>query len=154
MTIRIEQRDPHESICVALIIELSAELGTLYGGDGTAAFVASDVTVPRAAFVVAWLDGFPVGCGALRPTKEKEDTAEVKRMYVRPVARGKGLSLRILGKLESLASDFGYKTVILETGIRQPQAIGLYETSGYVRMGCYGQYEDDPLSLCFQKSLG
>lgn len=153
MTIRVEQRNPQESICVALIMELSAELGAMYGNDGSGAFVPADVNGPRGAFVVAWLDGLPVGCGALRPT-EKDDTAEVKRMYVRPVVRGRGVSRKILTYLESLAADFGYTTIILETGVHQPQAIGLYENSGYVQMACYGPYESDPLSVCFQKSLG
>jgi GNAT superfamily N-acetyltransferase len=151
-TICISLEDPFSAMCAQLIAELSAELGALYGGDGAGAFTPADVAVPRAAFIVAWLDDEPVGCGALRPM-EADGIAEIKRMYVRPSARGKGLSRHILWKLEALARNYGYTRVWLETGTRQREALGLYETSGYRRMDCYGQYANEPLSVCFEKNL-
>ena len=108
--------------------------------------------IPRAAFVVAWLDSEAIGCGALRPMPDTT-IAEVKRMYVRSAARGKGIAVSILEKLEVLAGEFGYQKIWLETGIYQPEAIRLYEKSGYTRIPCYGIYENNPLSVCYEKSL-
>lgn len=153
MTIQITIEDPTQPICVELIAELSAELGAMYGDDGSALFTPTDVMVPRAVFVVAWVAGEAVGCGALRPMKHDDTIAEIKRMYVRAAGRGQGLSRKILAKLEAYATEYAYRTIWLETGTRQTAAIGLYESSGYVRMACYGSYADDPLSLCYQKSL-
>lgn len=83
MAIIVTTENPHHEEAVALVQELSAELGPLYGTDGSALFTPADVTVPRSAFVIAWLDGMAVGCGALRPMDD-ERIAEIKRMFVRP----------------------------------------------------------------------
>jgi GNAT superfamily N-acetyltransferase len=74
-------------------------------------------------------------------------------MYVEPAMRRRGISRSILIELEKLARDCGYTVVRLETGLRQPNAIRLYETSGYRRIEPFGRYCDDPLSVCFEKSL-
>ena len=78
---------------------------------------------------------------------------EVKRMYVEPDMRGRGLSRQILQKLEDTAREFGYTTLRLETGLKQPEAIGLYETAGYGRIPPYGHYVNSPHSVCFEKAL-
>jgi putative acetyltransferase len=150
-TIQVMREDPHSAVSAMLIRELSAELGAMYGDDGSGAFKPNDVTVARAAFVVAYVDDTAVGCGALRPIDEI--TGEVKRMYVRREMRGEGISRAILGKIESLAREFGYQKLQLETGNLQTEAIGLYESSGYARISCYGRYEHDPRSVCFEKAL-
>jgi GNAT superfamily N-acetyltransferase len=152
MTVTITTEDPHSAVCVQLIADLSAELGARYGDDGTGLFKPDDASDPRAAFVVAWLDGEAVGCGAIRPMRD-DTVAEVKRMYVRESARGKGISRRILASLESLAAEFDYRAVQLETGLYQQEATRLYESSGYARIPCYPPYEDNPLSLCYEKRL-
>jgi putative acetyltransferase len=152
MTVIVKTENPHDTICIELVRELSAELGPLYGTDGTALFTPDDVAIPRAAFVVAWLDDAPVGCGALRPMDDTS-IAEVKRMYVRPSARGNGISRKILTKLEELAAEFGYEAVQLETGIYQQAAMGLYDSSGYARISCYEPYVDSPHSICYEKRL-
>jgi putative acetyltransferase len=151
-TLRVEQADPTLPVCQQLMSELSGELGALYGDDGVGNFSIAQVTVPRSAFVVAWLDEEAVGCGAIRPMAD-ERVAEVKRMYVRPQMRGKGISRRVLLMLEALARDFDYTTLRLETGLRQPQAMGLYESEGYIRIPCFGDYALDPLSVCYEKVL-
>jgi putative acetyltransferase len=152
MAVVVTQEDPYKDVCIQLIAELSAELGARYGDDGTGLFDPADVCGPRAAFVVAWLDDEPVGCGALRPMPDTT-IAEVKRMYVRPSARRRGVSRQILTRLENLAGDFGYAAVQLETGTLQPEAVGLYETAGYQRIACYPPYDTNPLSVCFEKRL-
>ena len=74
-------------------------------------------------------------------------------MFVEPGARGLGISRVILKKLEETALSFGYDTLKLETGTKQPEAIRLYETSGFYRIPCYGIYTDNPWSVCYEKKL-
>lgn len=155
-TIHITTEDPRDPIPTRLIAELSAELAgrypNMYGGDGSGAFKPADVAIPRAGFVVAWDGTEAVGCGALRPMDE-EGYAEVKRMYVQPPMRRKGISRLILAALEDMARGFNYHSVRLETGTRNPEALSLYESSGYRRIDCYGIYVNEPLSRCFEKTL-
>jgi GNAT superfamily N-acetyltransferase len=133
-----------------LIQELSAELAALYEvADGSAGFKPSDVEVPRAAFVVARLDGHPVGSGALRPFDEH--TGEVKRMYTRAGYRRKGVAQAILAELERLALAFGYTNVKLQTGPRQPEAAALYERVGYYRIPRFSGTMEGVLA--YQKDL-
>jgi GNAT superfamily N-acetyltransferase len=74
-------------------------------------------------------------------------------MYVVPVARGRGLGRLLLVELEAEALRLGYRGVVLETGDRQPEALGLYRSSGYERIPCYPPYDSRALSLCFEKRL-
>ncbi len=141
--------NPHSNDARLLIKRLSAELGARYGDDGSGAFSPDDILVPGGAFVIARLNAEPVGCGALRPLKE--GVGEIKRMFVEPRARGRGVARIILRELEAIAESAGYAAVWLETGLLQPEAIALYESAGYKRIGCYGQYVDNPLSVCFEK---
>jgi len=116
-------------------------------------------TDPGAAFVLLLDDdGTPLGSGAVqRLSKSKPDAApdhgEIKRVYLVPSARGRGLSRLLMSTLVDLARELGYTWLQLETGDVQPEAIGLYESSGWTRVPNYGQYEDDPRSLCFGLSI-
>src|SRR5439155_16435668 len=101
--------------------------------------------------LVAYVDDRPAGCGALR--RLDEGVAEVKRMYVEPWARRNGIGRRILAELEATARRFGYRAVRLETGTRQQEALQLYESAGYQRVACYGEFKDNPLSVCYEKWL-
>lgn len=152
MALIIKAVDPHDPICVELIAELSAELGAMYGDDGSGAFTPDDVVGERAAFIVAWLDGAAVGCGALRPMSDAS-IAEVKRMYVRAAARGQGISRKLLAHLEQFAQAYGYTAIWLETGLYQEAAMRLYASAGYRERACYSSYADDPLSICYEKLL-
>jgi GNAT superfamily N-acetyltransferase len=80
-------------------------------------------------------------------------TAEVKRMYVVPAARARGLARQVLAHLERTAAEAGAEAMILETGLAQPEAIALYESSGYTRIPSFGYYKDEPLNRCFAKAL-
>lgn len=156
MTIEIKLEKPTSAVASDLIRDLSAELARQYpdshGGDGAGAFKPQDVMIDRAAFVVAWDGDTPVGCGALRPMDD-ETVAEVKRMYVRPGMRGKGISRLILLALEEHGRGFSYRALRLETGARQIEAIGLYQSAGYQPIPCYGIYINEPLSRCYEKTL-
>lgn len=134
---------------VQLIKELSEELGLLYGGDGTAGFQLSDVEVPRSAFIVARLDGYPVGCGAIRPLDE--NSVEVKRMYTRSEYRRKGVAQAILAEAERLAIQFAYRNLKLQTGPLQPEAAALYERMGYYRIPIF--HGDWDQVLAYQKDI-
>jgi ribosomal protein S18 acetylase RimI-like enzyme len=101
--------------------------------------------------VIATDGGRPVACGAYRPLDEH--IAEIKRMYVEPTYRGRGLGRRVLADLEARARRDGYAVVRLETGSAQPEAIHLYESVGYRRIENYGVYQGSPRSVCFEKTL-
>jgi len=102
-------------------------------------------------FLLARIEGRPVGCGALR--RHDDDTAEVKRMYVVPDARRRGVARVVLAALEAQAGRLGYRTIVLETGVRQPEAVALYESHGYSRRPAYDSHTDHPLSICMTKRL-
>jgi len=154
MNVTIIAVDPTNPDAILLIQHLSVELGSRYGDDGAGAFAAKHVQIPRSVFVIAYVDGRPVGCGALKPfCADTPNIAEVKRMFVESDLRGRGLSRQILAKLEDVALENGYDTVRLETGKKQPEAIGLYRSAGYYQIPCYGQYARRLLSVCFEKKI-
>jgi putative acetyltransferase len=107
--------------------------------------------VQLAHVVVAYKAGVPVGCGAFKPYGT--DAVEIKRMFVQPTYRGQGVAQAVLSELEQWASALGYASCVLETGKRQPEAIRLYERSGYGHIPNYGQYVGIENSVCMQKAL-
>jgi putative acetyltransferase len=136
-----------------LILALNAELAARYPEPGANHFRldASEVAPGRGAFFVAYQDGRPVACGAIRLLSPA--TAEVKRMYVEPASRGLHLGRRVLDALEEEARRLGARELVLETGERQLEAIALYSRAGFVRIGAFGEYERSPLSVCMRKPL-
>jgi len=92
-----------------------------------------------------------VGCGGLRLLEP--GTAEIKRMYVEPAARGTGVAAALLRALESHARDLGITRMLLETGVGQPDAIRFYQREGYEPIEAYGPYRGEPLSRCFARDL-
>jgi putative acetyltransferase len=142
--------EPFESPdAVELMAELRGELNERYGGDLEPGEKpsAEDVTV----FVVAREDGAALGCGALRSLGEP--VVEIKRMYVRPAARGRGIGAAILAELEREAIAHGFRVVRLETGPLQPEAISLYARAGYREIPCFGAYAAGAASKCFERRL-
>ena len=101
--------------------------------------------------VVAYINAKPVGCGGLKV--HKPGTMEIKRMYVLPESRGKGIAIRVLEELENWARELSCNRCILETGKKQPEATALYKKSGYEPMPNYGQYANVENSLCFEKTI-
>ncbi|MGY1637136.1 GNAT family N-acetyltransferase [Geodermatophilus sp. SYSU D00742] len=129
----------------ALTAAQQAELRARYGGAGEPGTPpsAADVSV---VLVARDADGTAVGCGALRALEP--GVAEVKRMYVVPEARGRGVSRLVLAGLEAAAVERGWTTVRLETGPRQPEAIALYEGAGYRPIPAFGAYVGEPDAGC------
>lgn len=101
--------------------------------------------------VIAYVDDEPAGCGCFK--WYNAETVEVKRMFVRPDARGNGISKMVLNELETWARNLGYKYTVLETGEKQVEALSLYPKSGYEPIPKYGPYVDLPDSICFRKAL-
>lgn len=101
--------------------------------------------------VVAYLGGEAVGCGAIK--EYEAGVAEIKRMFVRPERRGRGIAKSILSELETWAGELDFSECILETGLKQPEAIGLYRKSGYETIPNYGQYEGVENSVCMKKVI-
>ncbi len=101
--------------------------------------------------VLAYDEGVAVGSGAIK--EFDADSVEVKRMYTSPKGRGQGVATLVLKELETWAQEFGYKKTILETGVRQFEAVGFYKKNGYETIPNYGQYKGIENSLCFEKTL-
>jgi putative acetyltransferase len=101
--------------------------------------------------VVAYENDKPVGCGAIK--EYSPNTMEIKRMYTSPESRGKGIASKVLTELETWAAELSYEKCILETGKKQPEAIGLYKKNGYKLIPNYGQYAEVENSLCFEKDI-
>lgn len=135
---------------VCLIEAMGRELDLRYGEGGLSPATASDF-LPPGVLLVADLDGVPVGCGGLRPNGE--DAGEVKRMYVDPPARGKGIARALLAALVAHARAVGMRRLMLETGTEQPEAVGLYESEGWTRIAAFGHYAHDPRTRCYGLDL-
>jgi GNAT superfamily N-acetyltransferase len=101
--------------------------------------------------IIAYENSKAVACGAIK--KYDENTMEVKRMFTLPENRGKGLAGMILSELQLWAKEMNFKKCILETGIRQIEAIALYKKSDFIIIPNYGQYEGIETSICFEKIL-
>ncbi len=108
-----------------------------------------EISPPGGRFLVAYLRGEPVGCGALK--RLDSETAEVKRVYVAPAARGRGLARRLLEALEDAARDAGYTRVRLDTGARLTEAQALFRSAGYREIPDYNQ--NPVAAFWFEKSL-
>lgn len=134
----------------ALVKLLDADL-KIRDGDEHAFFSQYNKIDALNEVVVAYVNNMPVGCGAFKVYEKK--TAEIKRMYVLPEFRGKGIAQAVLKELEIWAKELGFQFCILETGKKQPEAIRLYEKSGYAYIPNYGQYEKVESSVCFKKAL-
>jgi putative acetyltransferase len=150
----IERADIASEAATALIAALNEELTLLYPEEGANHFdlTAAQVATGRGAFLVAYSGGVAVGCGAVRLMGDGVE-AEIKRMFVVPEARRRGISRGILAALEDAARSLGAQRVLLETGVRQPPAIGLYESADYEHIEPFAEYIGSPYSVCMAKML-
>jgi len=137
-----------------LIRAALADLGARYGGSGDDTPVdAAEFAPPHGAFLIAYLGGEPVGCGGWRSHGDAGDTAEVKRMYTSPAARGRGVARAVLAAVERSAREHGRKRIVLECGDKQPEAIAMYTSAGYERIPNFGFYRDAPGCVSFGRTL-
>ena len=145
-----------------LIAEVQDEYVVRYGGPDETPLEPEMFEPPTGSFFVAYAAGLggprPVATGAWRRRDELEvfgttATAEIKRMYVVPHVRKVGVARAMLAHLEQSAREAGFEALVLETGTKQPEAIALYESSGYTPIPSFGHYREEPLNRCFGKSL-
>ncbi len=135
-----------------LILALDDYLTGLYPPENNFLDVAADeLTDKRGTFLIAWEDGVAVGCGAVR--RISSTSAEIKRMFVVPSARERGIGGNILADLEAWAIAAGMTRIVLKTGDCQGEAMRLCERFGFVAIPCFGKYADSKSSRCFEKIL-
>ena len=153
-TLAIASADLTADVSRALIASLNAELSALYPEPGANHFQLDpdEVVGTRGAFLIIYRDGAPVGCGAVRLLDA--ETAELKRMYVTPDARGTGLGRRLLAALEAEARARRVRRLVLETGVRQLAALALYRSAGFEPIPLYAEYcLSAETSVCLGKAL-
>lgn len=144
-TIRTDSSHPD---FIELVKFLDADLAERDGADN--AFYAQFNKIDHIKYaVVAYEDGQPVGCGAIK--EHGPNAMEIKRMYTTPEGRGKGVATRVLTELEAWAAELSCEKCVLETGKKQPEAIELYKKNGYRIIPNYGQYAGIENSVCFEK---
>ncbi len=143
----IEERAITDAELTTLVLAQQRELREADGGLDGQVFAAHD----DASYLVVVLDGRAVACGAVQHLDA--DTAELKRMYVRPAYRGRGIARQLLAALEECALVAGHSRLRLETGTYLPAAIALYRSAGYQPIPVYGEYVGNPYSVCFEKRL-
>ena len=146
--IRIIRTDSENQDFIDLVKYLDADLAERDGDDHS--FYTQFNKIDKINFVVvAYENEKPLGCGAIK--EYEPETVEIKRMYVSPESRGRGIATKILYELEQWATELSFVKCILETGKRQPEAIRLYKKNGYNIIPNYGQYTNVENSVCFRK---
>ena len=141
-----------------LVADVQAEYVRLYGSEDSTPLDTGVFDPPQGAFFVGYVDGEPVAMGGWRLRSDVQAlgagrSAEVKRMYVAPAARRRGLARAVLAHLEETAAQAGAEVMVLETGTEQPEAIAMYERAGYRRVESFGYYAWSPKSRCYGKRL-
>jgi putative acetyltransferase len=149
ITLRIES--PHQPDVVHLVEALDVYQSGLYPPESNHFLDLEGLAGPSVRFFVARRDGRALGCGALRI--DPAGWGELKRMFVSPEARGLKLGRRLLERIEEEARREGLSCMRLETGIHQPEALGLYRSAGYAEREAFGEYSPDSLSVFMEKRL-
>lgn len=148
--LRLVRTDSDDGAFIGLVQLLDADLAKRDGNEHS--FYSQFNKIDKIKYVVvAYENDVPASCGAIK--EYSPETMEVKRMYTIPGSRGKGIASEVLAELERWAAELFYRKCVLETGKRQPEAIGLYEKSGYKAIPNYGQYAGVENSVCFEKEL-
>ena len=146
------REEPYAGPPVEVLVEqVQQEYVQRYGGPDATPMDAAEFAPPHGRFLVGYVDTEPVAMGGIR--RLDDDTVEIKRMFVAAEFRGRGFARAVLARLEELADEMGARRIVLETGLKQPEAMALYATSGYERIDGFGHYRDQPLSASFGKAL-
>ena len=147
ITIAAERPDAPEA--AALVNELEDHLASLYAAESRHGFSVDKLIKENVAFFVVRVDGAPAGCGGIKLFGT--EFGELKRMYVRPAFRGRGIGRMLVDRLAEHARTHGITTLRLETGIHQREAIALYEKLGFKQIQPFGHYTHDPVSRCYER---
>lgn len=154
LLVTIDRERPDSEGALSLIRQLDEDIYQRYPDMPRQAIHGlhpSDLADINFTFLIARVDGREAGCGALRNLES--GVGEVKRMFVVPDHRRRGIGRRLLAALESRAVELGHEIVRLETGKGQPEAVHMYKSAGYREIPGFGEYAGNPFSLCFEKSL-
>jgi len=146
--IEIRRTDPAEPAIRALIEQLDEYQADLYPAESNHLDAIVELQRDHVYFFAAYEGDQVLGCGAV---KFFPDYGEIKRMFVSPPARGRGLGVKLLQALERQAEELTVRVLRLETGHLQDAAIRLYQNSGYKEIGPFGQYSEDPHSVFMEK---
>ena len=149
--VEIAEEDPDQPAVVALIRAADAYLDGLYPPEENYLLDIAQLKVPGVTFLVARVKGEVVGCGAM---VRYAGYGEIKRMFVAPDRRGYGIGRQLIQRLEQAAAAANLALLRLETGTRQPEALGLYRAEGYVARGPFGDYRAGAFNLFMEKRLG
>ncbi|MFL6105471.1 MAG: GNAT family N-acetyltransferase [Marmoricola sp.] len=155
---RIEPLPITHPDAAVLVEEVQLEYVARYGSRDETPLRPGYFDLPGGSFFVGYLEDVPVATGAWRRRSDVEAlgssaAAEIKRMYVAPAGRRRGLARAMLAHLERTAAAAGAAVMILETGAAQPEALELYASSGYVAIPGFGYYRDSPLNRCLARLL-
>jgi GNAT superfamily N-acetyltransferase len=134
-----------------LVERVQQEYVVRYGGRDAASVDPAEFSPPLGLFLVAEVDGRPAGCGGWRSCGD--GVAEVKRMYVEPASRRRGIAALVLAELERTAAAAGHRQLVLNSGDRQPEALALYDRAGWTPVPGYGVYADAPDAVFLGKAL-
>jgi GNAT superfamily N-acetyltransferase len=151
VTFTLERVRYDSPLAQQLIEELQEEYVLRYGGPDETPVDPGEFDPPGGSFLLAHRDEVLVGCAGMRRRSAAE--VEVKRMFIRREYRGRGYARELLTLVEDEARALGYSRVLMETGGAQPEAMGLYESSGYKRIPGFGHYRNEPQNRCYAKSL-
>ena len=148
---RLRQVGYADPVAQHLIERVQQEYVVRYGGRDAAVVDAAEFSPPLGLFLVAEVDGVAAGCGGWRA--RGHGTAELKRMYVEPAFRRRGIAAVLLAELERTAAAAGHKRLLLNSGDRQPEALALYDRAGYTPVAGYGVYAEEPGAVFLGKEL-
>jgi GNAT superfamily N-acetyltransferase len=140
-----------DAVAQHLIERVQQEYVVRYGGRDDAVVDPAEFSPPLGLFLVAEVDGVPAGCGGWRA--HGDGVAELKRMYVEPAFRRRGIAALVLAELERTAAAAGHRHLLLNSGDRQPEALALYARRGYTPVAGYGIYADSPEAVFLGKDL-
>lgn len=148
----IAQESPAQHEVGHLLRQSDGHAGSLYPAESNHLVDARALMASNVRFFVARWESRAVGCGAM-VIDEDDGSAELKRMFVSPAARGRGIARALLELIEERGRSLGLRQLLLETGVRSVEALGLYRRHGYRERGPFGGYGPDPLSVFMEKSL-
>ena len=150
-TLTIRPEPANQPDVLRMIEALDAQMTALYPPESNHLLDVAALSDQAVTFLVVRDGGEAVGCGALR--RDPRGWGEVKRMYVRPDQRGRGIGRRVVAALEAMARDARLPLLRLETGIHNLDALALYRRAGFVECEAFGDYRPDPLSVFMEKRV-
>lgn len=152
-SVKFEERRYDDADVSALVEELQQEYVVRYGSRDETEVDADEFAPPGGMFLLGLVADEVVAMGGWRAHANTPGVVEIKRMYVLESARRRGYARLVLAELERTAAESGARAIVLNTGQEQPEAVALYESSGYQPVPGYGIYLDAPLALFYGKDL-